>query len=139
RFTVNENAFRVAKLIAYKSFADLAGKGSFVVITVVAARRLTADAFGVFSLATTVGWMLAVATDFGIQLHVARAVARAPSDAGAILGDWLRVRLWTTAAAIAVLAAGAVMSGAAAAVAVPIVLFACVYGVSGLVEFLHYF
>jgi O-antigen/teichoic acid export membrane protein len=136
---VDESSFRFAKLIGYKAFADVAGKGSIFVITVVAARRLTADAFGVFSLASTVGWLLAVAADCGIQLHVARAVARAPADAGAILGLWLRVRLWTTAAAIALLAAGAVASRAAASVAVPMVLFACVYGATGLVEFLHYF
>jgi len=136
---VDESSFRFAKLIGYKSFADVAGKGSIFVITVVAARRLDAAAFGVFSLASTVGWMLAVATDFGIQLHVARAVARRPAHAGAILGDWLRLRIWTTTAAIALLAAGAVASRAAAAIAVPMVLFACVYGASGLVEFLHYF
>ena len=77
---MDESSFRFAKLIGYKAFADVAGKGSIFVITVVAARRLTADAFGVFSLASTVGWLLAVATDCGIQLHVARAVARAPAD-----------------------------------------------------------
>lgn len=136
---MDESSFRFAKLLGYKSIADAAAKGSMFAITIVAARRLDAAGFGVFSLATTVGWMLAVASDFGIQLHVARAVARAPSDAGAILDVWLRVRLWTTAAAIAVLAAGLVASQSAAAVAVPMVLFACVYGASGLVEFLHYF
>jgi O-antigen/teichoic acid export membrane protein len=136
---VDESSFRSAKLIGYKSFADLAGKGSIFVITVIAARRLDAGAFGIFSLASTVGWLLAVLTDFGIQLHVARAVSRTPSAAGAILADWLRVRSWTTAAAIAIVAAGAVASRAPAAFAVPLVLFACVYGASGLIEFLHYF
>ena len=136
---MDESSFRSAKLIGYKSLADLAGKGSIFVITVMAARRLDAGAFGVFSLASTAGWLLAVLTDFGIQLHVARAVSRTPSAAGAILADWLRVRLWTTAAAIAIIAAGAVASRAAATIAVPLVLFACVYGASGLVEFLHYF
>lgn len=136
---MDESSFRFAKLVGYKAFADLAGKGSIFVVTIVAARRLTTEAFGVFSLASTIGWMLAVAADCGIQLHVARAVARTPSDAGAVLGDWLRVRLWTTAGAIALLAAAAVASRTAVSVAVPIVLFACVYGASGLVEFLHYF
>jgi len=136
---VDESSFRFAKLVGYKAFADLAGKGSIFVITIVAARRLTTEAFGVFSLASTIGWMLAVAADCGIQLHVARAVARTPSDAGAILADWLRVRLWTTAGAIALLAAAAVASRTAVSVALPIVLFACVYGAGGLVEFLHYF
>ncbi|HYM24762.1 MAG TPA: oligosaccharide flippase family protein [Vicinamibacterales bacterium] len=136
---MDENAFRFAKLIGYKSLADVAGKASTLVITVVAARQLTANAFGVFSLASTVGWMLAVAADCGIQLHVARAVSRAPDDAGPLLAGWLRVRLWTTAAAIALLAAATVASRSAASLAVPLVLFACVYGASGLVEFLYYF
>src|SRR5436190_21075794 len=70
--TVDESSFRFAKLIGYKSLADVAGKGSLFVITVMAARRLDAGAFGVFSLASTVGWLLAVLTDFGIQLHLAR-------------------------------------------------------------------
>jgi len=104
-----------------------------------AARRLDAGAFGVFALASTVGWLLAVVTDFGMQLHVARSVARTPSAAGATLAEWLRLRVWTTAGAIAVVAAWAVASRAAAAIAMPMVLFACVYGASGLIEFLHYF
>jgi O-antigen/teichoic acid export membrane protein len=136
---VDESSFRSAKLIGYKSFADLAGKGSIFVITVMAARRLDAGAFGVFSLASTIGWLLAVLTDFGMQLHVARAVSRTPAAAGAILADWLRVRLWTTATAVAIVAAVTVASRAEASFAVPLVLFACVYGASGLVEFLHYF
>ena len=136
---MDESSFRSAKLIGYKSFADLAGKGSIFVITVMAARRLDAGAFGVFSLASTIGWLLAVLTDFGIQLHIARAVSRTPAAAGAILADWLRVRLWTTATAVAIVAAGTVAARAEASFAVPLVLFACVYGASGLVEFLHYF
>jgi len=138
-FTVDESSFRFAKLIGYKSLADVAGKGSLFVITVMAARRLDAGAFGVFALASTVGWLLAVVTDFGMQLHVARSVARTPSAAGATLAEWLRLRVWTTAGAIAVVAAWAVASRAAAAIAMPMVLFACVYGASGLIEFLHYF
>jgi hypothetical protein len=60
-------AMRHALLIAYKAVADLTGKGSFFVITVLAARRLSRDDFGLFSLATTLGWMLGVAADFGIR------------------------------------------------------------------------
>ena len=92
--TLHESSFRSAKarviraplvrgavLIGYRAFSDLAAKGSLFVITVFAARRLTQEAFGLFSLASTLGWMLTVAADFGIQLHVARAVSRDPSDA----------------------------------------------------------
>src|SRR5947208_7832677 len=80
-FTVDETSFPIAKprqawLIAYKAFADAAGKGSMFVITIAAARRLSPQAFGVFSLGATLGWMVAVVSDWGIQLHVARDVAR---------------------------------------------------------------
>src|SRR5476649_2941584 len=109
--TVDETSFpnpklRNAILIAYKAFADLAGKGSLFVITIVAARRLSPESFGIFALGSTLGWMVAVVSDFGIQLHLARAVARQPADAARLLRGWLRVRLWTAAAAIAIVAIG---------------------------------
>ena len=49
--TVDETSFPNAKprdalLIAYKAFADLAGKASLFVIVIVAARRLTPESFG---------------------------------------------------------------------------------------------
>ena len=142
--TVGERSFRNAKsrdalLVGYKTVADLAGKGVVFVITIVAARRLAPQAFGIFSLASTLGWMMAVAADFGIQLHVARAVARDPRTAAATLATWLRVRLWTTAGTIAAVMLVLVATDAPASVAMPMLLFALVYGCSGLVEFLHYF
>src|SRR5262249_6677894 len=78
--TVDERSFQNPKLggaalIAFKAASDLAGKGALFVVTLVAARALSPEAFGIFSLGTTLGWLLAVATDFGIQLHVARAIA----------------------------------------------------------------
>jgi len=100
------SGMRHALLIAYKSFADLAGKGAFFVITVLAARRLPQYDFGLFSLATTLGWMLAVAADFGIQLHLARAVALDPAAADRLLLRWLRVRLATAASSIVIVTAG---------------------------------
>jgi len=141
---VDERSFRNPKLpnallIAYKAFADLAAKGALFVITVIAARRLSAEAFGVFSLGSTLGWMVAVATDFGIQLHVARVVARQPEDAPGVLRVWLRVRWATAAGALIAVAIGSIVAAPLRAYAVPIVLFALVYVCSGLVEFLHYF
>jgi O-antigen/teichoic acid export membrane protein len=141
---VGERSFRNAKssavlLVGYKAAADLAGKGVLLAITIAAARRLAPAAFGVFSLATTLGWMMAVASDFGIQLHVARVVARDPGRAANTLTRWLTIRLWTTAASIGVVMCGLIASGASAAVAMPMLLFAFVYGGSGLIEFLHYF
>lgn len=140
---MDESTFRNTKLgagilIIYRALSDLAAKGSLFVVTIVAARRLAPQAFGIFSLASTLGWMLAVAADFGIQLHVARSVARAPEQASDLLDAWLRIRLWTTAATIVVVAIGLAATRAPAAVAVPMLLFALVYGASGLVEFLNY-
>jgi len=142
--TVDERSFRNPKLpsallIAYKTFADLAAKGSLFVVTVLAARRLTAEAFGIFSLGSTLGWMAAVATDFGIQLHVARVVARRPETAASVLRSWLRVRWATAAGALAVVAIAAFAAAPLRPYAAPVILFALVYVCSGLVEFLHYF
>ncbi len=129
---------RNALLIAYKALADLAGKGAFFVITVLAARRLSQYDFGLFSLATTLGWMLSVAADFGIQLHLARAVAIDPSDAGRQLTRWLRVRIATAALSVAIVAVGCVVVRWNRA-GLAMVLLSAVYACSALVEFLHYF
>ena len=127
-----------AFLIAYKSFADVAGKGSLFVITILAARMLPPQGFGVFSLGSTLGWILAVVGDFGIQLHVARAIARRPDEAATLLRAWLRVRVWTAAGATLAVSVGVWIAGSSAANALPIALFALVYACSGLIEFLHY-
>jgi O-antigen/teichoic acid export membrane protein len=140
---VDERSFPNAKprdalLIAYKAFADLAGKGSLFVITIAAARRLSPEAFGVFSLGSTLGWIVAVVSDCGIQLHLARAMARRPGDAPRLLRAWLRVRVWTAAGAVALVAIG-LAAGWRAEAAAPIAVLAAVYACSGLVELLHYF
>ena len=130
---------RQAALVAYRAFSDVAGKGAFFLVTLVAARRLSQDAFGLFSLGTTVGWIAAVATDFGIQLHLAREVAQRPADAARLLRAWFRVRLWTAALAIASVAAGLALASPSPAFSRAILLFTLVYVVNGLIEFLHYF
>jgi O-antigen/teichoic acid export membrane protein len=133
------NVTREAALVAYRAFSDVAGKGAFFLVTVLAARRLSQDGFGIFSLGTTFGWMAAVATDFGIQLHLARAVARRPDEAARLLRSWLRVRLWTSGIALAAVSAGVALTGAGGSSALAVLLFVLVYIVSGLIEFLHYF
>jgi O-antigen/teichoic acid export membrane protein len=136
-----QTAMRHALLIAYKALADLTGKGSFFVITVLAARRLPLYDFGLFSLASTLGWMLAVAADFGIQLHLARAIALEPDSAERLLMRWLRVRLATAALSIAIVAVGVAWVGWVGwrGAGLSMVLLAAVYACSALVEFLHYF
>src|SRR5580693_5481135 len=133
------NVTREAALVAYRAFSDVAGKGAFFLVTVLAARRLSQAGFGIFSLGTTFGWMAAVATDFGIQLHLARAVARRPDEAARLLRSWLRVRVWTSVIALAAVSAGVALTGAGGSSALAVLLFVLVYIVSGLIEFLHYF
>jgi O-antigen/teichoic acid export membrane protein len=142
-FTTAENSFRNAKLrpiglVAYKAFADFLSKGSVFAVTVLAARRLSAADFGVFALGSTVGWLLGVATDFGIQMHLARSVARTPSRSGHLLRRWLRVRIRTTTIGLVVVGAGAVALSPSVQFATAVVLFACVYATIGIVELLNY-
>jgi O-antigen/teichoic acid export membrane protein len=141
---VHERSFRnpklgQASLIAYKASADLAAKGSLFVITVVAARRLSPEAFGIFAIGSTLGWIAAVASDFGIQLYVAREVAREPGAAALLLARWLRVRWATAAVALAAAVIAARLAPSTRAYAAPIAILALVYVCSGLIEFLHYF
>src|SRR5262245_14389687 len=143
-FTDVESSFRNAKftdlaLVAYKTIADTAGKGSIFLITIAAARRLSPWQFGAFGLGTTIGWMLAVVTDFGVQMHLARVVAREPHAAAARLDTWWRFRVATTACGLVVLVAVLAALRVSAPLAVPIVIFAAVYAVTGLVELLNYF
>jgi O-antigen/teichoic acid export membrane protein len=135
---VNQRRRQMA-LVAYRAFSDVAGKGAFFLVTLVAARRLSQDAFGLFSLGTTVGWIAAVATDFGIQLHLARAVAQRPDDATRLLRAWLRVRLWTSVLALASVGAGLAVAKPTSEFSWAILLFTLTYVVNGLIEFLHYF
>jgi O-antigen/teichoic acid export membrane protein len=130
---------RQTALVAYRAASDVVGKGAFFLITIAAARRLAQDGFGIFALASTVGWIAAIASDFGVQLHLARAVALRPSDAQRLLRKWLALRVATAAAALALIAAGLFTLPAARPYAPATLLLAATYLVSGLIEFLHYF
>ena len=129
---------RTAALVAYRAASDAAGKAAFLVVTIVAARRLSAGDFGVFALGTTIGWLAVVASDFGLQLHLARAVARAPEAAGLELRRWLQVRIALAAAALLVVALSLAALDARR-IAPAILLFTAGYLAAGLVEFVHYF
>ena len=130
---------RAAALVAYRAFSDVAGKGALFLVTVLAARRLTQHDFGVFSLGTTCGWLATVAADFGMQLHLARAIAQRPGEAPNLLRKWLRIRVWTSLAAVGVTGAALSVIRTQPEVAATILLLVIVYAVGGLVEFLHYF
>ena len=68
-----------ASASSFKALADAGGKAVMLVITVVAARRLNADPFGVMAFAMATGWLLGVATDAGLSMHLARETARRPA------------------------------------------------------------
>ena len=130
---------RQTALVTYRVLTDVVAKATVFLITVVAARQLSTQAFGVFSLGSTIGWIAAVASDFGLQLHLARAVAQRPGDADALLRRWLRVRLGMAAAAVAVVTAALILLDSARPLLAAMLLFTLAYMASGLVEFLHYF
>jgi O-antigen/teichoic acid export membrane protein len=127
-----------AALVAYRTLSDVAGKAAFFAVTILAARRLSRDGFGVFAVGTTAGWMAAVASDFGMQMHLARAVARSPGAAQDLLRTWLTVRI--ASASVAFVAVTIALLVLDATRFVPAVLLLVLgYLVAGLVEFLHYF
>jgi len=103
-----EGAPTLSARIVFKGVADAGGKAVTLVITAVAARTLVSDAFGVMALAMGTGWLLGVATDAGLSMHLARETARHRAHARALLGEVMVVRagLAYTAAAIVALLAG---------------------------------
>jgi len=128
---------RTSALIGYKAASDLIGKLCFFLIVVYAARVLPTSAFGLFSLAATLGWLLSVASDFGLQLHLARAISRRPGATAPILRRWLRPRLCLSAAALAV-AVPATLVVAPGAERWPFFLIVCSQLVASVVEFLNH-
>jgi O-antigen/teichoic acid export membrane protein len=108
----------VPSRIVFKGVADAAGKGVTLAITILAARTLAPEAFGAMALAMTTGWLLGVATDAGLSMYVAKAVAsgspvrRSPGEGGSRTGAGLRglvsevmaVRAATAYAAAAIVA-----------------------------------
>jgi O-antigen/teichoic acid export membrane protein len=138
-FAVRNLNVKQTLLVGYRAASDFIGKAAFLLITVAAARRLSQGAFGIFSLAATIGWVAAIATDFGVQIHLARSIARRPGAAGGLLAPWLRFRIGTAALAIALITATAWALPSARPYALPMALVTSTYIVGGLIEFLHYF
>jgi O-antigen/teichoic acid export membrane protein len=131
-------AMKPLGLVAYRAVSDAIGKAAFLIITVLAARRLSPEEFGVFAIGTTVGWIAVVASDFGLQLHLARAVSATPAAALHLLRRWLGVRVAAALGALVVVSIGLSVVGSGAT-ALPIALFALGYLAAGVVEFLHHF
>lgn len=127
---------RLSILIGYKAASEVTAKLSMFAIVVVAARRLEPEAFGLFALAATFGWLLGVVSDLGLQLHVAREVAREPGSAAQIVVQAARLR--ATLAALAALAAVPVATALGGSERWPFWTLVASYLVSSLVEFLNH-
>ncbi|MEZ5294281.1 MAG: oligosaccharide flippase family protein [Vicinamibacterales bacterium] len=89
------HAVPAGRVIA-KTAADVLGKLVALAVVVLAARRLSPEAFGVLAVATTSGWLLGVATDAGWSMFLAREIARQPS---AWRGIARRVLAWRAGSA----------------------------------------
>lgn len=88
-------------MTTFRVVSELVAKGAYFALTVLAARQLSRDAFGLFALGSTLGWLIGVVTDGGLQMHVARTIARS-ADAGGVLSRWLGWRLSTALAGLVV-------------------------------------
>ena len=126
-------------LVIYRSASDVAAKGAMFVVTIVAARQLTRDDFGLFALASTLGWLGAVAADFGIQAHLARAVSQHPESGKDLLRRWLPVRIATGLAALLLAWIASVVLGVPPRAALPMLYFMLAYAAGGLTDSLYYF
>jgi O-antigen/teichoic acid export membrane protein len=93
--------------LALRALSELLAKGGSVVLVLAAARSLGSAGFGVFSLAWTTGWLLALASDLGLHMLGAREAARAVLPAGRLAGALLAAKAGLAAAALALLAAAA--------------------------------
>jgi O-antigen/teichoic acid export membrane protein len=133
---VTHPLFKQAVLVSYKTVSDLVSKTAFFVILILAAHTLPTRTFGLFSLASTLGWVLSVATDFGLQLHLARLVSRAPDRTAVILRPMLRVRIALAASAIGLAAMAYLWLPPSEALPFAIIVSAYIF--SSLVEFLNY-
>ncbi len=82
----------VARNITLKFASELAARAIQFGFIVVAARQLGARGFGVYSFAAAFGFVLAQSSDLGLQLYVARELARTPDRGPQILGSALRCK-----------------------------------------------
>jgi len=84
-------------LVSYRVVSELVGKGSTFILIILTARLLTKEEFAVLSLAYATGWILSVVSDFGMQIYLAREVAKAPGFALQILRALLYRRVQLSA------------------------------------------
>jgi O-antigen/teichoic acid export membrane protein len=127
---------RTARLISYKAVSEVAGKAAVLALLAIAARKLSASDFGLLSVATTLGWIGSVASDFGLQLYLGREISRTSRPAE-VLWPLFRIRLGTAAAALLVISAAGWFF-APAGTRLPFLLIASAPVVTSVSEFINY-
>lgn len=77
----------IAANILVKASSDVAVKAARFLLVIAAARLLGPEGFGLYSFAFAVGSMLAVGSDLGLHLHLAREVAIGERSPSVSLGE----------------------------------------------------
>jgi len=106
---------------------------------VFAARRLSRDEFGLFALGSAIGWLAGVVSDAGLQMHLARTVARSDvRSSGWIMRRWLTWRAVAAGVALGVTGGLVAVWSADARVVLPLVLLIATWLCSAMTEFLNH-
>jgi len=83
----------IARNLALKSASEVVARVIQFGFIVVVVRCLGTRGFGLYSFAAALGFVLAQFSDLGLQLYVAREIARAPERRSQILGAALRCKV----------------------------------------------
>jgi O-antigen/teichoic acid export membrane protein len=125
-------------LVAYRAATDFVSRLATLILMIVAARRLPPAAFGLLTLGSTLGWIGAVASDAGMQMHLGRSVAREPHATWPLLQRWLAARATTSGLVLALVGLVLVAWDVPALQGAPLLLLTLGYLVTGLMELVHH-
>lgn len=125
-------------LIGLKGFSEVVGRVASFLTAILAARLLAQTDFGLFSLAWAAGWIVAGVSDFGLQLYLAREVARKPQRAAFLFERLFRLRLLWSGALLATASIGCWMLGWPSQ-PIPFLLLIAAQILVSLVEFINHF
>lgn len=130
---------KLGRLVAYKTASEFVTKLATFFILLLGARYLTTEEFGILSLGFVSGWLLGVASDFGLQIYLAREVARLPGRGPALFWALLRWRVGFALTGLLALVGGSIWLAWPGATA-PFLLVAAAQLEGAITEFVfHYF
>lgn len=97
--------WKVGGLVAYKALSECVSKLAAFFILLLAARFLPPEAFGILSLGFLSGWLLGVASDFGLQIYLAREVSHLQGAGSSLFWPLFRWRLGAALLGLVILSA----------------------------------